>query len=121
MDDNKNLINDPTQIANIFNDHYLLIGPKVQQKIPNQTGDFRTYLRKPRSDGKLFINFFLSPTVPDEISKIVDALDISKSSGPNGIPVFLLKTFKEFFSYWISKLVNRCFVKGEFPTLLKTA
>ena len=126
MDDNKNLISDPTQIANIFNDHYSTIGPKVQQKIPNQTGDFRTYLRKRRSDGKFCINpdgssFFLSPTVPDEISKIIDALDISKSSGPNGIPVFLLKTFKEFFSYWISKLVNRCFVKGEFPTLLKTA
>ena len=102
MDDNSNLISDPSQIANIFNDHYSTIGSKVQQKIPNQTGDFRTYFRKRRSDEKFHVNpdgssFFLSPTVPDEISKIIDALDISKSSGPNGIPVFLLKTFKDFF------------------------
>ena len=126
MDENSNLISDPSQIANIFNNHYSTIGSKVQQKIPNQTGDFRTYLRKHRSDGKSCVNpdgssFFLSPTVPDEISKLIDALDISKSSGPNGIPVFLLKTFKDFFSYWLSKLVNACFVKGEFPDLLKTA
>ena len=126
IDENSNLISEPAQIANIFNNHYSTIGPKVQQKIPNQTGDFRTYLRKQRSDGKFCVNpdgssFFLSPTAPDEIAKIIDALDISKASGPNGIPVFLLKTFKDFFSHWLSKLVNTCFVKGEFPSLLKTA
>ena len=35
--------------------------------------------------------------------------------------MFLLKTFKNFFSYWLSKLVNICFERGEFPDLLKTA
>ena len=30
MDENSNLISDPSQIANIFNDHYSTIGPKVQ-------------------------------------------------------------------------------------------
>ena len=65
--------------------------------------------------------FFLSPTIPEEITEIIDKLDISKSSGPNGVPVFLLKTFKNFFSYWLSKLVNNCFERGEFPDLLKTA
>ena len=96
MDENDNLVSDPLQIANIFNNHYSTIGQKVQQKIPNQSGDHRSYLKKLRSDGKLCINpdgssFFLSPTVPDEVEKIIDALDTSKSSGPNGIPVILLK------------------------------
>ena len=126
MDENSNLISNPTQIADIFNNHYSTIGPKVQQKIPNQNGDYRSYLKKRRHDGKFSINpdgssFFLSPTIPDEIAKIIDGLDISKSSGPNGIPVFLLKTFKNFFSYWLSKLVNDCFNSGTFPDLLKTA
>ena len=107
MDENGNLISDATKIANIFNDHYSTIGTKVQQKIPTQPGNFKPYFRKKRSDGRFFINpdgssFFLSPTIPEEITEIIDALDISKSSGPNGVPVFLLKTFKNFFSYWLS-------------------
>ena len=57
---------------------------------------------KRSANGKHVINpdgctFFLSPTRPDEINKIIDGLDHRKSSGPNGIPVFILKAFKEFF------------------------
>ena len=126
MDEDGNLISDPTKIANIFNDHYSTIGEKVQQKIPNQTGDYRSYLRKLGHDGKPCINphgssFYLGPTVPPEIAKIIDGLDIHKSTGPYGIPIFLLKTFKEFFSHWLSILVNNCFEKGVFPEILKTA
>ena len=65
--------------------------------------------------------FFLSPTQSDEISKIKDQLDPNKSTGPNGIPVFILKSFKNFFSIWLSKLINLCFETGEFPELLKLA
>ena len=48
-------------------------------------------------------------------------MDLTKSTGPNGIPVFLLKRFKLFFSNWLSKLVNLCFETGVFPDLLKLA
>ena len=44
-----------------------------------------------------------------------------KSPGPNGIPVSLLKKFKAFFSFWLSKLINLCFETGVFPDLLKFA
>ena len=67
------------------------------------------------------IFIFLCPTVPPEIAKIIDGLDIHKSTGPYGIPIFLLKTFKMFFSHWLSKLVNACFENGYFPDILKTA
>ena len=63
----------------------------------------------------------MSPTVPGEIKVIINSLDATKSTGPNGIPVFLLKSFKEFFSNWLSKLVNLCFESGVFPDLLKLA
>ena len=66
-------------------------------------------------------SFFLSPTQPDEIEKIIDKLNPSKSTGPNGIPVFILKLFKGFFSFWLSKLINLCFETGEFPRMLKLA
>ena len=35
--------------------------------------------------------------------------------------MFILKTFKDFFSFWLSKLINLCFETGEFPELLKLA
>ena len=76
--------------------------------------------------GKLYINpegvnFYLSPTAPGEIIEIINALKVNKSSGPNGIPVFLLKMFKEFFGNWLSKLINLCFETGVFPDKLKLA
>ena len=126
IDDDQNIISDAKTIANIFNDHFSNLGAKVQQKIPTVDGNYNSYLNKRSSDGKLSINpngsnMFLSPTIPDEISKIIGKLDPSKSTGPNGIPVFILKTFVDFFSHWLSKLINLCFETGEFPEMLKLA
>ena len=44
---------------------------------------------------KLF--FYHQQTNPDEISKLIDTLDPKKSTGPNGIPVFIIKALKYFF------------------------
>ena len=66
-------------------------------------------------------SFFLAPTVPDEVSKLIDALDIKKSSGPNSIPVFILKLLKPFFSFWLSSLINLSFEVGIFPDIFKIA
>ena len=126
MDEDNNLISDPKIISNIFNDHFSTLGAKVQQKIPVEPGDFREYLGKKSNDNRFIINpdgrtFFLSPTLPDEIEKIIDKLNPSKSTGPIGIPIFILKIFKKFFSYWLSQLINLCFETGEFPLMLKIA
>ena len=37
------------------------------------------------------------------------------------IPTFLLKLYKEFFSQWLSSLINLSFECGVFPDILKTA
>ena len=126
IDENQNIISDSKIIANISNDHFSNLGAKVQEKIPNEEGSYDTYLKKKSQNGKQIINpdgctFFLSPTTPDEIIKIIDQLDPNKSTGPNGIPVLILKTFKDFFALWLSKIINLCYETGEFPELLKLA
>ena len=63
----------------------------------------------------------MAPTVPEEVEKLIDQLNINKSTGPNSIQVFILKNFKKFFSFWLSKLVNSCFEEGKFPEILKIA
>ncbi len=126
LDENQNILSDSLKIANIFNDHYSTLGAKVQQKIPTQEGDFNFYLDKRDKNGKRFINpegftFYLTPVGPSEVDKLIDELNIKKSTGPFGIPVFLLKKFKQFFSIWLSELVNLSFETGIFPSTLKIA
>ena len=41
-------------------------------------------------------SLFLTPTVPYEVEKIIDSLDINKSTGPNSVTIYFLKTFKSF-------------------------
>ena len=36
-------------------------------------------------------SFYLTPSLPDEIEKLIDNLDSRKSVGLNSIPVFILK------------------------------
>ena len=67
------------------------------------------------------MSFFLNPTVPGEILTVINILDAGKSTGPNGIPVFLLKSFRHFFSFWLSTLINLSFETGIFPDILKIA
>ena len=64
---------------------------------------------------------FLSPTNFSEIEKIINSLDADKSTGPNSIPVFILKILKPFFSFWLTQLINLSFEVSTFPDLLKTA
>ena len=120
------IISNQTENANTFNNHFSKLGEKVQQKIPAERGSYRDYLYKKNKNNQYYINndgnvFFLSPTDQKEVSDMIDNLDDKKSPGPNGIPVAILKKFKDFFSFWLAKLINLCFETGVFPDLLKFA
>ena len=120
------IISDPLKNANTFNSHFSKLGAKVQEKIPAERGSYKDYLLKKNKNKEYYINnaghiFFLTPTDPKEVSDMIDNLDDKKSPGPNGIPIFLLKKFKDFFSFWLAKLINLSFETGVFPDLLKFA
>ena len=121
-----NLVSDPKIISNVFNYYFSTIGPEIERKIPTVPGNFKEYFSCKDKNGNQLINpsnssFFLLPAVPCEIEKLIDALDVKKSTGPNSIPVFILKILKPFFSFWLSELVNLSFKVGLFPDILKIA
>ena len=102
LDENEIITSDSKKIANIFNEHYATLGSKVQQKIPTQDGDYNFYLDRRDQNGKRYINpdgctFYLSPVGPAEVEKIIDGINVKKSTGPFGIPVFFWKNSR-FFS-----------------------
>ena len=103
MDENSNSISDPSIIGNMFNDHLSTLGTNVPAKIPLAEGSYPNYLTKrgknksgERGKGNLLINpnrcsFFLTTTGSDEIQKIIECLDKSKSTGQFSIPILLLR------------------------------
>ena len=92
-----------------------------KNKIPNTNGSYKDYFKKKDKDGNLLINsLFLSPTNSSEIEKIINSIDANKSTGPNSIPVFILKSLKPFFSFWLTRLISLSFEVSIFPDL-KTA
>ena len=118
FDTNNNIISDQTNIANTFNDYFVNIGSNIDKKIPKaRSGHTKDYLKNIKCDKTLF----LVPVVAPEIGKIIDSLDINKSTGPNSIPVYILKILKPFFSEWLAKLINLSFETSIFPDLLKIA
>ena len=117
LDNNNNLISDETKIVNNFNDYFVSIGSIIESKIPTSNGTYCEYLKNIQCSK----SFYLEPTSPFEISNIIDSLDINKSTGPNSIPVFILKIMKEFFSKWLSKIINMSFEVSIFPDFLKVA
>jgi len=64
---------------------------------------------------------FLLPTTPDEVVKIISSFSASKSSGPNSIPVRILKLLKHDISNPITTLINKSFEEGIFPSALKVS
>ena len=125
MDEQNNLVSDFKLIANIFNDHFSTVGSKVDSKIPRVSGSYKSYLSKKDKNNKHFLDpsnsFFLTPVVQAEVEKIIESLDLKKSTGPMSLPPYLLKIFKDFFSYWLTELVNLSFEVGVFPEVLELA
>ena len=102
LDENNNLVSDPRKISHKFNHYFTTIGPDIERMIPIVPGSSKDYFNKKDVNGKLLIDpsnssFFLSPTVPGEVERIIDDLDIKKSNGPNSIPVYHFKITKIIF------------------------
>ncbi|XP_065682310.1 uncharacterized protein LOC136095525 [Hydra vulgaris] len=109
-------ITNPFDICNTFNNYFTGIGRDVQATIPSSMNHFTYYLSNPAQK-----SFFIKPTDEHEISKIIDSLDSYKASGPNGLPVKILKLLKTKLSRILSNIFNTSFSSGIFPENLKTA
>ena len=57
----------------------------------------------------------------DMIDKTISELQVNKSSGPDGIPAFLIKKFQEIFSPLLKIIFTRSFNEGIVPMAMKMA
>ena len=90
---NKRTITDPTTMNNAFNNYLTSIADKTKSNIKFSSKHCTDYLSNTNTN-----MFFLTPTDKNEISFIISSLDSYKSSGPNSIPVKILKLLKNVIS-----------------------
>ena len=113
---NNRTITDPTTMSNVLNNYFFSIAEKTKSNIKFSPKHYTDYLSSTNTN-----TFFLTPTDKTEISFIISSLVSHKSSGPNSIPVKILKLLKNFISQQLSDIFNTSFLTGQFPAVLKIA
>ena len=64
---------------------------------------------------------FISPTAPYEILDTINLLKVGKLTGPNNIPIELLKVLSVCISSPLSDIINQSFQTGNFPVKIQQA
>ena len=111
---NDKIIDNPKDIVETLNNFFVNVGPNTEKCIPhNPIIKPEKYLKN-----KNLNKFQMNDTTEDEIMDIINQLE-SKSSGPNSIPVNLLKIIADIIVVPLCVIVNNSFSSGVFPDALK--
>ena len=110
----KKVIDDPKEIVTALNDFFVNIGPNTEKTIP------RNPILRPEKylKDKNQIEFLIAHISSEEILDIINQLE-SKSTGPQSIPVNLLKLIPDLIILPLCKIINKSFSSGIFPEALK--
>ena len=109
-------IEDPTEIAELFNDFFVNIGPNLAKDIPNTDKDFHIFLKNRNSQ-----SLFFEPVIEEEIKDIVNNLNTKKGSGCDGITNFLLKSIINEIITPLTYILNLSMSSGKVPQKMKLA
>ena len=97
----ENLIANPYDIANIFNNYFSSIADTAMVNIKYPHKHFSDFLNNQCNN-----SIFIQPTDSDEIANIISTLNMNKSSGPNSIPYKILNLLKKYISKQLADLFN---------------
>ena len=114
---NGQVINKPTEMANVFYHYFVNIAFKIDDGISKTRKSPLDYLGR-KSE---FSSFFLSPTDTAEVECIIAEFKNGKALGPYNIPCNLLKLLSPYISSALVILTDESFTTGIFPDKLKVA
>ena len=113
-DEDKEVVKDPTKIANIMNDYYGKMGKEMSDKI---TATRNNIIQLPPSN---LNSIFLNPTNENEIKKIIANLK-PKNGGVDKINAKTLKSISDHIADTLAHIMNKCIEKSIWPDALKAA
>ena len=115
--DNDNVLTDPNDISDAFNNYFTNLGPNLASKIGNtKNTDFMKFL--PPYFSK---SLFFTPTDEEEILNIVNTLKASRSVGHDGLSVNILKQIIIPITAPLVHIFNLSISTGKCPNSLKIA
>ena len=105
------IISDPYEIGNKFNTFYTTVAQKLVDKMKKPVTDHNGYLKDETEK-----SFYMQPTCPMEVEKLIINLDCSKSSD---ISVKIVKISSTYIANILSHIFNKsCFV-WHFPSKIE--
>lgn len=107
------VVNDPSEVCNIFNNYFLNIGDKFDNA--------STVFSSSVANTSPLNSFFLSPTTPKEVAESVNSMRTKYSAGLDGISSALMKKVAQELAEPLCDLINHSFSIGTFPDCLKLA
>ena len=110
------IISDPYEIGNKFNTFYTTVAQKLVDKMKKPVTDYSDYLKDETEK-----SFYMQPTCPSEVEKLIINLDCSKSSDIYDISVKIVKISSNYIANILSHIFNKSFLDGIFPQKLKYA
>ena len=113
---NNNKITNAKTISDKFCEYFSEIGHRYASSIPSPNKPFQDYLQHANRN-----SFFMMPTDPIEVSRIITSLKPKTSSGHDGISSKLLKCLTPSITVPISIIINKSFQTGIVPGNMKIA
>ena len=103
-------------MAEHFNTYFGTTAKNIDKRTTKLKKKFSDYLKNQN-----LTSFLLIPVTEEEISNIIISLNARKTTGPNSIPNYILKEFKEELKKPLTIMTNTSFITGQFPTKGKEA
>ena len=116
--DNDSVTSDPSRIANVLNDHFASVGPKLANKLPTVQRNYFDFLNRSNSPDS---SFAFNLVTPAEVELEILRIPINKSHGLYSCPTQLLKCSSNVISSTLAEIINLSISTGMYPTKLKMA
>ena len=111
---NDKLINNQKEIAETLNNFFVNVGPSTEKTIPRNPKIKPDKYLKNRNQ----LNFLIAHISNEEVLEIINQLE-NKSTGPQSIPIKLLKLIPDLILVPLCKIINLSFHSGVYPNALK--
>ena len=117
-DDDNSISSNPNRTANILNEHFASVGPKLANKLPSVQSNYFYVLNRYNSPDTSFASNLVTPTqVKLEISRTPN----NKSHGLYSCPNQILKCASNVISNTLAEIINLSISTGVYPNKFKMA
>ena len=113
---NGKIVDEPAEIAEKLNKFFVNVGPETERSVPKVPHASPQKFLKNRNQFELIIGHISN----EEVLTIINSLP-NKSTGPNSIPLRLLKDVADLIISPLCNIINLSFSSGIFPDSLKVS